>query len=147
MDTKARLENDLKGAMRAGDDLRKSTLRMALSAIRLAEVEKGEALDDNAVLSILQKEIKSHQESIEDAQHANRPDLVGPAMERIQLLESYLPQQFTSEELEGLARQVIDEVGASGPRDMGRVMKVLIARLEGRASGDQASLVVRKLLQ
>ena len=147
MDTKARLESDLKNAMRVSDELRKRTLRMALSAIRLAEVEKGGTLEENAVLSILQKEIKSHQESIEDARRANRPDLEQGAAEQIQVLEGYLPNQLTSEELEALAGQAIAEVGASSLREMGQVMRVLIPRLEGRASGDQASQAVRKLLQ
>jgi len=147
MDTKARLESDLKNAMRVSDELRKRTLRMALSAIRLAEVEKGGTLEENAVLSILQKEIKSHQESIEDARRANRPDLEQDAAEQIQVLEGYLPNQLTSEELEALAGQAIAEVGASSLREMGQVMRVLIPRLEGRASGDQASQAVRKLLQ
>jgi uncharacterized protein YqeY len=147
MDTKARLESDLKNAMRASDELRKRTLRMALSAIRLAEVEKGGALEEIAVLSILRKEIKSYQESIEDARRANRPDLEQGAAEQIHLLEEYLPQQLASEELEALAGQAIAEVGASSLREMGQVMRVLIPRLEGRASGDQASQAVRKLLQ
>jgi hypothetical protein len=147
MDTKARLESDLKNAMRASDELRKRTLRMALSAIRFAEVEKGGALVENAVLSILQKEVKSHQESIEDARRANRPDLEQDAAEQIQVLEGYLPHQLTSEELEALAGQAIAEVGASSLREMGQVMRVLIPRLEGRASGDQVSQAVRKLLQ
>jgi uncharacterized protein YqeY len=147
MDTKARLENDLKDAMRAGDELRKSTIRMALSAIRLAQIEKRASLDEKAVLSILQKEVKSRQEAIEDAQKGNRPDLEDNARAEIKLLESYLPEQLSPEELEALARQAIAEVGASSLREMGLVMKVLVPRLEGRATGDQASQVVRRILQ
>lgn len=146
MDTKAKLENDLKDALRAGDDLRKRTLRMALSAIRLAEVEKGGPLDENAVLGILQKEVKSHQESIEDARRAGRPDLEQAALAEIDVLDQYLPRQLTPEELEGLARQAIAEVGATSPSDMGKVMKILMPRLQGRATGDQASQVVRMLV-
>ena len=147
METKARLENDLKDAMRAGDDLRKRTLRLALASIRLAEVEKGGPLDENAVLNILQKEVKSHHESIEDARRAARPDLEQTALKEIAVLEGYLPRQLSQDELEALAKQVIAEVGASSPREMGQVMKLLVPRLEGRASGEQASQVVRKLLQ
>jgi len=146
MDTKAKLENDLKDALRAGDDLRKRTLRMALSAIRLAEVEKGGPLDENAVLGILQKEVKSHQESIEDARRAGRPDLEQAALAEIDVLDQYLPRQLTPEELECLARQAIAEVGATSPSDMGKVMKILMPRLQGRATGDQASQVVRMLV-
>jgi len=147
VNTKSQLESALKDAMRAGDDVRKRTLRMALSAIRLAEVEKGGALDESATLAILQKEIKSRHEVIADAQRANRPDLEADANAEIKVLEEYLPQPFTPEELEALARQVIAEVGATGPREMGQVMKALLPRLQGRATGDQASQAVRKLLQ
>jgi uncharacterized protein len=147
MDTKARLENDLKDAMRAGDDLRKSTIRMALSAIRLAQIEKGTDLDEKTVLSILQKELKSRQEAIEEAQKANRPDLEEKAKAENKLLEGYLPDQLSQEELEALVKQAIAEVGATSLREMGQVMKVLVPRLEGRATGDQASQVVRKILQ
>jgi len=147
MSVKSQLESALKDAMRAGDDLRKRTLRMALSAIRLAEVDKGAALDDAAALSLLQKEIKVRQESIEDARRANRPDLEQASREEIAVLQDFLPKQLTPEELETLAKGVIAEVGATSIREMGQVMKVLLPRLEGRAPGDQASQVVRRLLQ
>jgi uncharacterized protein YqeY len=99
------------------------------------------------VLSILQKEIKSRQEAIEDARRANRPDLVESSQAEIVVLQEFLPKQLTTEELEALAKHVIAEVGASNIREMGQVMKVLVPRLEGRAPGDQASQVVRRLLQ
>lgn len=145
--TKAQLESALKDALRAGDDLRKNTLRLALSAIRLAEVEKGASLDESALLAVLQKEVKSRRESIADAQRANRLDLVSAAEAEIVVLETYLPQPLSPAELEILARQVIQEVGATSLREMGQVMKVLIPKLQGRATGDQASQAVRKLLQ
>jgi uncharacterized protein YqeY len=144
---KQQLENALKEAMRANDDLRKRTLRMALSAIRLTEIDKGSALDDNAVMAILQKEIKSRQESIADAQKANRPDLVASSQAEIAVLEGFLPRQLSAQELEEVVRQVIAEVGATTLREMGQVMKVLLPRLQGRATGDQASQIVRKFLQ
>jgi uncharacterized protein YqeY len=147
MNTKMQLENALKDAMRSGNDLHKRTIRMALSSIRLAEIDKGAPLDEAAVLSILQKEIKSRQESIEDARRANRPDLVESNQAEIAVLQEFLPRQLTMEELEKLAKQVIAEVGATNIRDMGQVMKVLVPRLEGRAPRDQAGQVVRRLLQ
>jgi uncharacterized protein YqeY len=147
MSVKSQLESALKDAMRAGDDLRKRTLRMALSAIRLAEIDKSAALDDAAVLALLQKEIKARQESIEDARRANRPDLEQASREEIAVLQEFLPKQLTPEELETLARAVIAEVGATSIKEMGQVMKMLLPRLEGRAPGDQASQVVRRLLQ
>jgi uncharacterized protein len=147
MDTRLKLENDLKDALRAGDSLRKNTLRLALSSIRLAEIDRGVKLDESAVLAMLQKEIKARHESIEDARRAGRPDLEEAALAEIQVLQVYLPQPLRPEELEIMAKQAISEVGATSPREMGQVMKVLLPRLAGRSTGDQASQVVRKLLQ
>jgi len=146
MTLKETLQSDLKDAMRAGDDLRKNTLRMAISAIKLAEIEKNGPLDESASLAIMQKEVKSRRESIADAQRANRPDLVQTAEQEIKLLEQYLPKGLDPAELETMARVAIQEVGASSLKEMGQVMKVLMPRLQGRVTGDQASQVVRKLL-
>lgn len=147
MITKAQLETALKEALRSGDELRKNTVRMVLSSIKLMEIEKGTPLDETGIASVLQKEVKSCRESIVDAQRANRPDLVAAAEAEIAILESFLPKAMASEALEALARQAIQEVGATSLREMGQVMKVLMPRLQGRASGDQASQAVRKLLQ
>jgi uncharacterized protein YqeY len=146
METKARLESDLKDAMRAHDDLRKKTLRMALSVIRLAEIDKHGQLDESAVMAIMQKEVKSRQETIVEAQRANRPDLESEAKAEIIILENYLPQPISTEELEALVRESMADVGASTQADMGKVMRLLMPRLQGRATGDQASQVVRRLL-
>jgi len=147
MDLKSTLQSDLKDAMRRGDEARKSTIRMALTAIKLAEVEKGAQMDETAYLAIIQKEIKARREAIADAERAHRPDLITPAEEEIKILQGYLPAAFSPEELESIVKAVISEVGASSIREMGQVMKTLIPRLQGRASNDQASQAVRKLLQ
>jgi len=146
MITKLELNEALKNAMRAGDEVRKNTLRMVLTAIRLAEVEKGKPLDEQGLVAILHKEVKARRESIADAQRANRPDLIQGAEAEITVLESFLPKGLSAEELEAAARQAIADVGATSPRDMGQVMKLLLPRLQGRASGDQVSQAVRKLL-
>lgn len=146
MSTKNRLQTDMREALRAGDDQRKSTLRMVLASIKLAEVNKGAELDDGEVLAIVQKEVKSRQESIADAERAARPELAAEAQSEIAILETYLPKPFTEAELENLARQVIAEVGANSAREMGLVMKALVPRLEGRATGSQVSQIVRRLL-
>ncbi len=147
MGKKTDLENALRDAMRAKDELRKRTLRMVISSIRLAEVEKGRPLDDPEVLAVLQKEVKSRQESLAEAQNAGRAELASQAEDEIRVLQEYLPEPLSPEELENLVRQAISEVGATSLREMGQVMKVLIPRLQGRASGDQASQTVRRLLQ
>jgi len=146
MDIKLQIENDIKEAMRAKDELRKSTLRMALSALKLAEIDKGSPLDEQAQFALLQKEIKSRHEAIADAEKAGRSDIVHSSQAEIAILESYLPKQLTPNELEEMARQAVAEAGATSAREMGQVMKILVPRLQGRASGNDASQVVRRLL-
>lgn len=147
MTTKADLESALKDAMRSGDEVRKRTIRMALASIRFSEIEKGSPLDENGLMAVLQKEVKSHQEAIADAQKARRPDLASQSQAEIDVLQTFLPQPYSQEELQELARQAIAEAGATSPADMGKVMKILTPRLQGRATGSQASQVVRQLLQ
>ncbi len=146
MNTKEKLENDMKDAMRDKDEARKRTIRLALSEIKLAEIDKGDALDETGVIAIIQKEVKSRREAIADAERARRPDLVADANTEIAILENYLPRQLTPEELDALAQEAVDETGATSMREMGLVMKVLMPRLEGRATGQEASQAVRKLL-
>lgn len=133
--------------MRSGDSTRKRTLRMALSAIKLAEVEKRGELELAEILTILQKEAKSRRETIEDAERAERSDLVETAEDEIEILESYLPRPLSGAELEEMARQVIRETGASGPGDMGQVMGPLMSKIAGRAEGKQVSQTVQRLLK
>jgi uncharacterized protein YqeY len=147
MDIKSTLQYDLQDAIRHGEETRKSTLRMALTAIKLAEVEKGAQMDEAAYIAVIQKEIKARRETIADAEKANRPDLIPQSEQEIVILQGYLPAALSQEELETLAQAAIIEVGATSIREMGQVMKILIPRLQGRATGEQASQVVRKLLQ
>lgn len=146
MDTKLKLTQSLKDAMRARDEQRKRTIRLTMAAIKNAEIDKRSELEEPAVLAILQKEVKSCRETIEGAQRANRPDLIAEAEAEIAILEEYLPQPLTSDELESLAREAVTEAGATSPREMGNVMKILIPRVQGRADGKDASQIVRRLL-
>ncbi len=147
MDTKTKLNEAMKQAMKAGDELRKRTLRMALAAIKQAEVDRRVTLDEAAVLAILQKEIKMRKESLEEAQKASRTDLAAAAQAEIEVLNAFLPKGLSAEELRELARQAIAETGAVEPADMGKVMKVMMSKVAGRAPGDQVSAIVRELLQ
>jgi uncharacterized protein YqeY len=150
MDLRLKIENDLKDAMRASDDLRKRTLRMVLAAIKLADVDTsrgGAKLDDLGIIAILQKEVKARRESIHDAEKANRNDLAQDYLDELHVLETYLPQGIGEAELKAMAAEVIQELKASVPADMGKVIKALMAKLQGRAPGDQVSKVVRELLQ
>jgi uncharacterized protein len=146
METKFQLEQALKTAMKAGDDVTKRTVRMALAAIRQVEIDKRISLDEPAVLSIVQKEIKTRRESVEEARGANRPDIVAATEAEIKVLAAYLPQALSDEELTALVNAAIVEVGATAPADMGKVMKVLMPRIAGRAAGDQVSTLVRERL-
>ncbi|MDO9348970.1 MAG: GatB/YqeY domain-containing protein [Anaerolineales bacterium] len=146
METKTKLENALKEAMRAGDDIKKRTVRMALAAIKQAEVDRQTSLDEAAVLAILQKEIKIRREALEEARKANRPDLVAAAEAEIAVVNAFLPQAFSADELKALVEAAIAEAGAASPSDMGKVMKLLVPRIQGRAPGDQVSQLVRQLL-
>lgn len=146
MDIKKQIENDFTDALRSGDDVRKRTLRMVLSSIKLAEVDKGEELEMGEVTAILRKELKSRNESIADAEKAGRPDIIEEAESEIKVLEEYLPQQLTQDEIDKLAVQAIAELGATSPQEMGNVMKVLMPRVKGRADGSLVSQTVRNLL-
>jgi uncharacterized protein YqeY len=147
METKARIESDLKDALRSGDETRKRTLRMVIAAIKNAEVDRGGALDEPALLAILQKEVKLRQEAINEAGQAGRTDLAAAAEAEIAVLQSYLPEQLSAAELQSLAQEVIAELGATSMADMGKVIKTLMARVQGRAPGDQVSAAVRQALQ
>ncbi|HEX6304618.1 MAG TPA: GatB/YqeY domain-containing protein [Anaerolineales bacterium] len=146
MDTKEKLQEALKQAMRAGDDTQKATLRMTLAAIRNAEIERRGDLDEADMLAILQKEVKSRQETAQEARQAGREDLARQAEQEIAVLDQYLPQPLSHAELESMAREAIQEVGASSPQEMGQVMKVLMPRVRGRADGSEVSQIVRELL-
>lgn len=147
MNKKQKLQQALTAAMKSRDEDTKRTLRLALSSIKLAEVEAGKEIDDDKILGILQKEIKTRDDSIIEAQHANREDLIQQAQIEKKILNRFLPEQIDTDELRSLAEQIIQETGASSLADMGKVMKELIQKLQGRASGQEASKVVRELLQ
>jgi uncharacterized protein YqeY len=132
--------------MKANDDVSRRTTRMALAAIKLVEVDKQAALDDAAVMGLLQKEIKNRREAIEEARKANRSDLVGENEAEIKVLEAFLPKAMSPEELRELVQAALAETGAAAPTDMGKVMKVLMPKVAGRAAGDQVSAMVRELL-
>ena len=147
MDMKTRLSDALKESLRAGDEVRKRTIRMVLAAIQQTEIDRQIILDETAVLSILQKEIKSRRESLEEAKQAGREDLVQDAQAEIDVLKSFLPAGLSADELRAMVQAAIAETGSSSPTDMGKVMKALLPKVAGRAPGDQVSAVVREILQ
>jgi hypothetical protein len=146
MDIKTQLTESMKDAMKSGDEVRKRTTRMALANIKQAEVDKQTKLDDAAMISLLQKEIKNRREAVDEAKKANRPDLIADNEAEIKVLEAFLPKAMPAEELRALAQAAIAEVGAASPTDMGKVMKALLPKVAGRAAGDQVSAMVKELL-
>ena len=146
MDIKTRLSEAMKTAMKANDDIARRTTRMALAAIKQAEVDKQKKLDEAAVIALLQKEIKNRREAVEEAKKANRQDLVKDNEAAIKVLEAFLPEAMSTDELRALAQAAIAETGAATQTDMGKVMKALMPKVAGRAAGDQISAVVRELL-
>lgn len=147
MNKKQEIQQALTAAMKARDEDTKRTLRLVMSAIKMAEVEAGGELDYSRVLAILQKEVKTREDIIAESRQANRADLVEAAEKEMAILNTFLPQQMDQDELKAMAQSVIAEIGASGLRDMGEVMKHLMPKLEGRASGSDASKAVREILQ
>lgn len=146
MSIKDDLQTALKEALKSGQELRKTTVRMALAAIKNAEIEARGELEDDLILSLLQKEVKARQETIEGAQQAKRPDLISKAEQEIEVLNEFLPQALSPEELRALVAGAIEESGASSLADMGKVMGVLMPRIRGRADGKEANQIVRELL-
>jgi len=146
MNTKEKLTEDLKDAMRAKDEVRKRTIRMALAAIKNAEIENQAKLEESSVLAILQKEVKSGYETIEGAEQAGRDDLIAEAKAEIAVLEVFLPQALSTEEIEAIVAETITEVGATSLREMGQVMQAVMPKVRGRADGKEVNQIVRKLL-
>ena len=147
MTLKTQLRDALTVALKAGDAQRKMTLRMALASIKNAEVEARGELDEARVLGLLQKEVKSRQETIEGAEQANRPDLIEKAELEIGILSEFLPQPLTTDELKAFVEQAIQESGAASIDDIGRVMGVLMPKIRGKADGKEANQIVREILQ
>ncbi|HUV56800.1 MAG TPA: GatB/YqeY domain-containing protein [Dehalococcoidales bacterium] len=145
-DLKQKLTDDLKEAMRGGDRIKCSVIRLVMAAIKNAEIARQAELNDGDVLGVIAKEVRQRQESIEAFKQGNRQDLVAQEEVEMAILNKYLPQQMTREEIVVEARQVIEQVGAQGPGDKGKVMPQLIAKLKGKADGREINAVVTELL-
>lgn len=143
---KRKLNDDIKQAMRSGDKVKRSVLRMLMASINNAEISRRAALEDADILGIIAKEVRQRQESIEAYKQGNRPDLVTQEETELAILQVYLPPQITREDILKAARRVIAEVGAQGPGDKGKVMPKLIAELKGSADGRAINSVVTELL-
>ena len=143
---KQKLSDDLKHAIKDHDKLRCSTIRLLVAAIQNAEIAKRAPLEEAELLGIIAKEVRQRKESIDAFKQGNRQDLVTREEAELAILNEYLPEQISREEIIAAARQVINEVGAQAPRDKGKVMSQLIPRLKGKADGREINAVVTELL-
>jgi len=145
---KDRLQADLTAAMKARDELRTATLRMALTALKTEEVSGGEARDlaDDEVLKVLAREAKKRRESATAFTDAGRTELAEREEAEHAVLEAYLPAQLSDEELAGLVAAAVAEAGATSPQQMGAVMKLVNPRVAGRAEGGRVAAAVKKAL-
>jgi uncharacterized protein YqeY len=141
-----RLQEDLTQAIRDRDELRRDTLRMAISAAYNAQKAAGRELTNEEVVAVLAREVKTRRESIEAYSAAGRTDAAQREQAEIDVVSAYLPAQLGEDELLTMVRETIDEVGASSPRDMGKVMAVLAPKTRGRADGKQVSAAVAREL-
>jgi uncharacterized protein YqeY len=146
MSLRDRLDTDLKEAMKARDALRRETIRGARGAIKNKEIETGAPLDDDAVVRVLRALVKQRTDSIEQFQAAGRPELVEKESAEKAVLEAYLPAAPDAARIEQVVAEVIAEVGATGPREMGQVMKPALERLGAAADGKLVSQAVKKQL-
>lgn len=148
---KQRIQDELKAAMRGGDETRKTVLRLLVAQIKNAEVEartdgRGGVLSDSDVLALVRREIKQHEESLLEAQNAGREDLVAQQQAELDVLKEFLPKQLSREEIVALAKQTIQELNATSPKQHGQVMKALQPKVKDIADGKLVNEVVRELL-
>ncbi|HEY8807680.1 MAG TPA: GatB/YqeY domain-containing protein [Candidatus Limnocylindria bacterium] len=144
---KARLDQDLRAAMKARDDTRRDTVRFALAAIQNESVAKRGELDDAAIEAVLRKQTKMRRESIEAFTKGGRTELAAKETKELEILESYLPKQLDEAAVRAAAQRVIADTGATGPKEQGKVMQKLMAELKGQADGGMVSRVVSELLR
>lgn len=140
------IQEDLKRSMKAKDGNRVSVLRFLLSSIKNREIDKKEILNDDEILKVIASSAKSRRESIEAFREGNRPDLVEKEAEELAILEEYLPEQLSPEDVRNIVKEVVEAVGAATVSDLGMVMKELMPRLQGKADGKLVNNIVREIL-
>jgi len=149
MTLQERVDSDLKDAMRARDAARLGVLRMLKSALKYSAIEKAGAeaqLDDAEAAQVIRKQVKQRQDSIEQFEKGSRPELAAKEKEELAILNAYLPQGLSAEELANIIRETITELGATSKAQMGAVMKALQGKLAGRADGKTLSQEVQRQL-
>ena len=147
MTLRDRLEDDIREAMRQRSQARLDALRFLKFAVQAVEKERGQALDDQSMVEVVAKQVNDRRESIRAFEQGSRNDLVAKEAADLSVLEEYLPPQLTEEEIVELVSGVINEVGAAGPRDKGKVMGKLMPQVRGKADGAEVNRLVTGLLE
>lgn len=145
MDTREKLNQALKDAMRSGDQTVKDVIRLVMTNLKLIEVDRGKQ-DEAGVIALIQKEIKMRQESIAEAEKGGRSDIIEKNEDEIKILNTFLPEQLSEDEVREILKELIEQEGASNMNDMGKVMKAAAERLQGKASNKLISQIARELL-
>ncbi len=142
-----KLSNDIKDAMKAKEKGRLSILRMIKSTIKNKEIDKGDILDDDEVQAVLRSFVKRAKDSIEQFSNAGRTELAEKEQEELKIIQEYLPKQLDEDEIKTLVQDTINETGASGPKEMGKVMKAVMAKARGLADGKTVNKFVKEMLE
>jgi len=147
MSLKTRLQNDLKDAMRAKDTFKRDVIRFLMSAIKQVEVDSRKELDDEEIIKVIKKSVKQREEAAKQYKEGGRDDLYTKEMKEAQLLKSYLPAQLSPEELKEKVKEIIEQVGATSPKDVGKVMKIAMKELGTQADGKEINKIAIQLLK
>lgn len=147
MTVKEEINAALKVAMRAKDVIARNSIRELNAAIKQREIDDQKILDDDGVLRVVQQEMKKYRDSIAELERANRPKQLQEARAKLAVLAQFLPKQLSWEEIESLAIEAMTQTGISSLKDMGKLMKILMPQVVGRADGRVVSEVVRSLLK
>ncbi len=147
MTLKEQLTQDMKTAMKAKEQVRLGTIRLLRAAVKNREIELGQELDDDEVLKVILTAVKQRKDSIEQFQKGGRDDLAQKEQAELEILKFYLPQQLSEEEIRALVKEAIEEVGATSMKDMGKVMKYVMPKAQGRADGKVVNRIVKEQLK
>lgn len=146
MSLKQQLTDTMKAAMKAKDSLRLTTVRMVLAAIKNREIDQRAELGDDDIIAVLSSLVKQRKESVALYREGDRAELAEKEEAELAILQEFLPSPLSEEEISALIEQAVTETGAAGPRDMGKVMKIVSAQTRGRADGKQVSDMVKSRL-
>jgi len=146
MNLSERLNEDMKALMKSGDKFALTVVRMLRSAVKNAEIDARKTLSDEEVMDILTREVKQRRDALQEFEKAGRDDLADQAKAEVEVIQRYMPQPLTEDELARVVQETIQEVGASSKADMGKVMSALMPKVKGRADGKQVNAVVQRLL-